>query len=69
MYISYDQPIKKDNNSTIFKHYTEYDAVITGLFIRRFIEAVEIYSDYDVSKIKSDMQKKLGWFEASKAQS
>ena len=66
LYISYDQPIKKDNSSTIFKHYTGYDEVITGLFIRRFTEAVEIYSDFNVSKIKSDMQKKLDWFDASR---
>lgn len=59
LYISYRDEITK-NDAT---GYSGYDYLVTGSVIVPFIDSVEAYSDYDVSDIRVEIEKKKQWYQ------
>lgn len=62
LFVSYDEPIipvKSDNN---FSWFEGYEHCLSGGIIVDFIEAVEKYSDYDVTEIKKELERKKEWY-------
>lgn len=62
LYISYNAPIVPNADSRSFERYTGYDEYIYGGAIVRFLKAAEIYSGYDISGIKEQVEDKRLWF-------
>lgn len=62
LFISYSEPIKPVTLERGFKWFTGYDHVLDGPIITHFIDAVERFSDYDTSEIRSMLEEKREWF-------
>ena len=62
LFISYDEEINPVKLEKGFEWYEGYDHVLDGPIISRFIEAVERYSDYDVTDIRAMLDKKRDWY-------
>jgi len=61
LFISYDSPITP-TNSYGFDWLDGYRYVLDGPTMIDFINAAEIYSDYDVSEIRKELEKKRVWY-------
>lgn len=62
LFVSYGgeiTPVKLDHG---FEWYTGYDHVLDGPIIPTFIQAVERFSDYDVTAIRAMLDKKRDWY-------
>lgn len=62
LFVSYDAPIIPVESESNFSWYEGYEHLLTGGIIVDFIDAVEKYSDYDVSEIKAELEKKKEWY-------
>jgi len=62
LYISYDQPITEAGDSS-FSYYVSDECIYGGLIIT-FLEAVEKYSDIDLTEIKAAIEEKRLWLKA-----
>ena len=63
LYISYNEPILPNpDRSTSFYKYIGFDEYIYGGVIVSFLKAAEIYSGYDISEIKKQIEEKRLWF-------
>lgn len=62
LFISYDRPIVPYNNPPIYSWFTDYGEVISGSIISKFVEAAARFSNYDVSDILLELQKKRDWY-------
>ena len=51
-----------DRLNNCFEWYTGYDHVLDGPIIPTFIQAVERFSDYDVTAIRAMLDKKRDWY-------
>lgn len=65
LFISYDQPIVLHEIRHGLPYYDGYENVVGGPMIERFLTAAEKYSNYDVSAIKAEMEKKRAWYYAN----
>ena len=61
LFISYDKEIVPTDDND-FPGYSGFDYVISGSIIVDFVKAVAEYSDYDVSSIIAEIEKKTQWF-------
>lgn len=61
-FVSYNKEIHPVELENGFKWYTGYDHVLDGSIISSFIEAVAKFSDYDISEIRSMVNKKYDWY-------
>lgn len=62
LFVSYDKPIVPVESDFNFSWYEGYEHLLTGGIIVDFIEAVEKYSDCDVTDIKNELEKKKEWY-------
>ena len=61
LFISYGKTIvPADNNE--FPYNTGYDYVLNGHLIVDFLAAAATYSDYDISSIAAEVEKKKQWY-------
>ena len=61
--ISYDKKIiKNQNNNFAINSYTNYDEVVSGSIIIELLNSIKKYSNYDISKIVSQIKTKRLWF-------
>lgn len=63
LYISYDEPIRRDTGDHGLKLYEGYKHAVSGPLILDFVDAAEKFSDYDVSKIRSEIRRKSDWYD------
>ena len=61
LFISYDKEIIPSDNSE-FPYYSGYDYVLYGPLIVDFVAAAAKFSDYDVSSITSELERKKQWY-------
>jgi len=62
LFISYDQPIEPDENSTHGIWYNGYDHIVYGYMIVDFLNAAKKYSDYAINTIMREVRKKERWY-------
>lgn len=62
LFVSYNKEIHPVELENGFKWYTGYNHVLYGSIISSFIEAVAKFSDYDISEIRSMVNKKYDWY-------
>lgn len=59
LYVSYDKPITKYQEINFYKNY---DLILYGPAIVKFIDAVKVTGEYNVDEIKKELEKKKEWF-------
>lgn len=62
LYISYEKPIIESKKSNLLDRFENYDTYIWGWNIIEFLKGVEKYSDYDISKIREEIERKRKHF-------
>lgn len=62
LYVSYAQRLTPFTNERGYEWYENYDHVLSGSSILPYLDAVEKYSGYDVSDIRSELQRKREWY-------
>ena len=62
LYISYGTEIEPYQTEWGYTWYKGYDYVIDGSLMVSFIEAVKKYSDYDVTDIQREAERKRAWY-------
>jgi hypothetical protein len=62
LYVSYDKPISSVMDRGIMDA-RDYDEVLHGWLIVRFIKMVDQYSDFDTTPIKRQINEKLAWYQ------
>lgn len=62
LFISYDSPIVPDHNQPIYNWYAGYDEVLSGSIICKFVDAAARFSNYDMSDILLELQRKRDWY-------
>jgi hypothetical protein len=62
LFVSYDEPIEPYTDEFDHNWYRGYDHAIGGPILRDFAEAVGRYSDFDVSAIQEEIQKKIAFY-------
>ena len=62
LFISYDKPIVPTVSPNGYEWYDGYKYVLDGPTMVDFIEAAEKYSNYDVSEIRTELEKKKTWY-------
>lgn len=63
LYISYDEPIKVMAGDHGLTLYDGYRHVVDGPLIIDFVDAAEMYSGFDVSDIRCEIQRKIDWYD------
>ena len=61
LYISYGKEIE-EKESDGYKWYDNYDLAVRGNIIPHIADAAEKYSDYDVTEIRKEIERKKDWF-------
>lgn len=54
--------VKNQNNNFAINSYTNYDEVVSGSIIIELLNSIKKYSNYDISKIVSQIKTKRLWF-------
>jgi hypothetical protein len=62
LYISYDAEIEPYTDERGMTYQKGYDEAIGGHLIVEFVEAVSKHTDYDVSEIQQELDKKRAWY-------
>ena len=62
LFISYDEPITPTVSKNGYEWFDGYKYVLDGPTMVDFINAAEKYSDYDVSEIRKELEKKKAWY-------
>lgn len=62
LFISYDEPITPTVSENCFNWFEGYKHVLDGSTMVDFLDAVEKYSNYDVSEIRKEFEKKEKWY-------
>lgn len=62
LFISYDEPIKPTVSKNGYEWFDGYKYVLDGPTMVDFIDAAEKYSNYDVSEIRKELEKKKAWY-------
>ena len=62
LFISYDEPITPTVSKNGYEWFAGYKYVLDGPTMVDFIDAAEKYSDYDVSEIRKELEKKKKWY-------
>lgn len=62
LYISYDKAISFEVDVNGHKWYHDYDVVLWGHMIVKFIRAVREYQSYDIESIANEVKKKEAFF-------
>lgn len=62
LYVSYNNPIPQNIHGELL-NANEYDEVISGWMIVRFINAVDKHSTFDTTPIKRQINEKLTWYQ------
>lgn len=65
LYISYDKPIEPVPRHQSIFGCEGFDEYISGWNIVSFLKAAERHSNYDISEIKAEIEKKRQWFETA----
>lgn len=60
--ISYKEKLKTETDSYGSTHYVNYDVSVCGNSIVDIVLAAEIYSDYDTTEIRRQIEEKRIWF-------
>ena len=64
LFISYDEAIEPTvSTDSGFRWYSGYKHVLSGSLIVDFVEAAAEYSDYDITEIMKEIEKKKAWYE------
>lgn len=63
LFISYSKEITPVESEDGFNWYEGYDYTLSGPIIVEFIDAVELYSDLNVSDIREQLKKKKEWYD------
>ena len=62
LFISYDKPITPTVSANGYNWFEGYKHVLDGITIVDFVDAAEKYSDYDVTEIRKEMERKKDWY-------
>ena len=62
LFISYNDKIEPYESENGFSWHKGYDESIGGHLIEKFVDAAEKYSQYDVSDIRKEIQRKEEWY-------
>lgn len=62
LFISYDKPITPTVSENGYNWFEGYKHVLDGSAMVDFVNAVEKYSDYDVTEIRNELEKKKAWY-------
>ena len=62
LFISYDNEIVPTISPNGYEWYEGYKFILDGPTMVDFIDAAEKYSNYDVSKIRKELEKKKAWY-------
>jgi len=63
LYISYGTEIVPDQSVMGFSTwYKDYDHIVDGNLIVKFVEAAEKFSNYDVCEIRQEIARKQAWY-------
>ena len=65
LYISYHEPLKKEEVMRGYFRYVNYDMCICGNGIIPIVLAAEKYSGYDIAEIKKQIEEKRSWYKAN----
>lgn len=62
LYISYNEKLRKERDSFGFEDYVNDDICVCGWDIVDIVLAAELYSDYDTTDIRRQIEEKRIWF-------
>ena len=62
LFISYDAEIVPYESERGFKWYKNYDEVLSGYLIVKFVEAAKKYSDYNTEDIEKEIERKREFY-------
>lgn len=62
LFISYDEPIRPIVSQNGYEWYEGYKFVLGGPTMVDFVDAAEKYSNYDVTDIRKEMERKKAWY-------
>jgi hypothetical protein len=62
LFISFDTEIVPDEREENSIWYIGYDYALGGLVLKEFVDAVGRFSDYDVTDIQKEMERKTAWY-------
>lgn len=62
LYISYHEPLRKEQITRGYSDYVNYDVCICGSDIIPVVLAAEKYSGYDISEIRKQIEVKRIWY-------
>lgn len=62
IYISYRERLRVEINKFGFNEYVNYDVCVCGWDIPNIVLAAELYSNYDTTRIREEIEKKRIWY-------
>ncbi len=62
IYISYKEKLREEISRYGFREYVNYDVCVCGWDIMNIVLAAELYSNYDTTQIRSQIEKKRIWY-------
>lgn len=65
LYISYNNKIEEYQND-YGKTYRNYDRILSGNWIIEYIQMVKKYSNYDITELEQELERKRAWYEINK---
>lgn len=65
LYISYNNKIEEYQND-YGKTYRNYDVILSGNWIIDYIQMVKKYSNYDITELEQELERKRAWYEVNK---